>query len=148
MVVVAVLAAVVLIVALTAGLSNDDDNDNKHKGTNYYESVTATNIQKHLAKLFATVRVPSHSLALLQNNVPHIPHVSSLICCLQANNLTNNTVNSRSVRNGYNESAAYIIQQLEQVVGKDFCEVSRSARDTTQHAQPHTHTRTTHTHTP
>ncbi|ELR18699.1 PA domain containing protein [Acanthamoeba castellanii str. Neff] len=94
-VVVAVLAAVVLIVALSAGLSDDDDNDNKHKGTNYYESVTATNIQKHLAKLFAT-----------------------------ANNLTNNTVNSRSVRNGYNESAAYIIQQLEQVVGKDFCEVS------------------------
>jgi hypothetical protein len=55
---------------LSAGLSDDDDNDNKHKGTNYYESVTATNIQKHLAKLFATVRVPYHSLCCY--TMPHI----------------------------------------------------------------------------
>jgi hypothetical protein len=40
--------------------------------------VTATNIQKHLAKLFATVRVPSHSHCCY--NMPHISHVSSVAC--------------------------------------------------------------------
>jgi len=68
------------------------DSDDDNETTDVYAVISAANIQLHLSGLFAT-----------------------------ANDLTNSSVKSRSVRNGYNASAAYIMDQLAKQSG--FCEV-------------------------
>jgi Zn-dependent M28 family amino/carboxypeptidase len=89
-----VIGLVLVAILLAVGLSKGSSGDDEEP--TLYSTIQSQNIQVHLQKLFETASIP--------------------------NNTLNNGVPSRSVNNGYNASAEYIMSTLQTI--SDFCEIT------------------------